>query len=59
MSGNIICPSGMPVSWTSKKQSGVSLLTMEADIVATSEQARVLLGIMEMLNSSVSRERCR
>ena len=40
----------MPVSWTSKKQGGVSLSTMDAEFVAVSNQARELLGIREMLN---------
>ena len=40
----------MSVSWTSKKQGGVSLSTMKAEFVAASEQARELLGIREMLN---------
>uniref|UniRef100_A0AAV1T9G7 Uncharacterized protein n=1 Tax=Peronospora matthiolae TaxID=2874970 RepID=A0AAV1T9G7_9STRA len=48
--GSIIRLNGMPVSWTSKKQGGVSLSTMEAEFVAASEQARELLGFREMLN---------
>ncbi|CAI5708159.1 unnamed protein product [Peronospora effusa] len=45
----IIRLNGMPVSWTVKKQGGVSLSTMEAEFVAASEQARKLLGIREIL----------
>ena len=50
LTGGIIRMNGMPVSWTSKKQGGVSLSTMEAEFVAASKQARELLGIREMLN---------
>uniref|UniRef100_A0AAV1TDT7 Polyprotein n=1 Tax=Peronospora matthiolae TaxID=2874970 RepID=A0AAV1TDT7_9STRA len=50
LTGGIIRLNGMPVGWTSKKQGGVSLSTVEAEFVAASEQARELLGIREMLN---------
>ena len=39
----------MPVSWSARKQGGVSLSTMEAEFVADSESARELLGICEMV----------
>lgn len=41
----IVLLNGMAVSWTSKKQGGVSLLTMEAEFVAASEVARKLIGL--------------
>uniref|UniRef100_A0AAV1VBP2 Polyprotein n=1 Tax=Peronospora matthiolae TaxID=2874970 RepID=A0AAV1VBP2_9STRA len=50
LTGGIIRLNGMPVSWTSKKQGGVSLSTMEMEFVAASEQARELLVTREMLN---------
>ena len=37
------------MSWTAKKQGGVSLSTTKAEFVAASEQTRELLGIREML----------
>uniref|UniRef100_A0AAV1TE09 Polyprotein n=1 Tax=Peronospora matthiolae TaxID=2874970 RepID=A0AAV1TE09_9STRA len=39
----------MAISWSAKKQGGVSLSTMEAEFVAASEIARELLGVREML----------
>ena len=50
LTGGIIRLNGTSVSWTSKKQGGVSLSTMKAEFVAASEQARELLGIREKLN---------
>ena len=41
---------GMAVSWGACKQGGVSLSTMEAEFVATSEMERELLGLREMLS---------
>ena len=49
LTGGVILLNGMAVSWTAKKQGGVSLSTMEAEFVAASEQTRELLGIREML----------
>uniref|UniRef100_A0AAV1UB90 Uncharacterized protein n=1 Tax=Peronospora matthiolae TaxID=2874970 RepID=A0AAV1UB90_9STRA len=49
LTGGVIFLNGMAVSWTAKKQGGVSLSTMEAEFVAASEQTRELLGIREML----------
>uniref|UniRef100_A0AAV1UBB5 Uncharacterized protein n=1 Tax=Peronospora matthiolae TaxID=2874970 RepID=A0AAV1UBB5_9STRA len=40
---------GMPVRYTAKQQGEVTLSTMEAEFVATLEQARELLGIKKML----------
>ena len=45
LTGNMVLFNGMPVSWSAKKQGGVSLSTMEAEFVAASESARELLGI--------------
>uniref|UniRef100_A0AAV1UV28 Uncharacterized protein n=1 Tax=Peronospora matthiolae TaxID=2874970 RepID=A0AAV1UV28_9STRA len=39
----------MAISWSAKKQGGVSLSTMEAEFVAASEIALELLGVREML----------
>lgn len=39
----------MAVSWFSKKQGSVSLSTMEADLVASSEVARKLIWLHKML----------
>ena len=49
LTGGIVRLNGMPVSWTAKKQGGVALSTMEAELVAASEQVRELLGIREMM----------
>ncbi|CAI5725764.1 unnamed protein product [Peronospora destructor] len=50
LTGGIILLNGMAVGWSTKKQGGVSLSTMEAEFVAASEVARELLGVREMLN---------
>uniref|UniRef100_A0AAV1TS26 Uncharacterized protein n=1 Tax=Peronospora matthiolae TaxID=2874970 RepID=A0AAV1TS26_9STRA len=39
----------MAVSWTAKKQGGVSLSTIKAEFVAASEVARELIGLHQML----------
>ena len=49
LTGGVVMLNGMPVSWTAKKQGGVSLSTMEAEFMAASEQARELMGIEQML----------
>ncbi|GAB9476013.1 unnamed protein product, partial [Globisporangium polare] len=49
LTDGVVLMNGMPVSWICKKQGGVSLSTMEAEFVATSEAGRELLGIREML----------
>nr|CCA16586.1 PREDICTED: copia proteinlike putative [Albugo laibachii Nc14] len=40
---------GMLVSWICKKKGGVSLSTMEAELVVASDAARELLGVRELL----------
>ena len=40
---------GMAVSWTAKKQGGVSLSTIKAEFVAASEVAHELMGVHQML----------
>ena len=40
---------GMAVSWTTKKQGGVSLSSMEAKFVAASEVARELIDLHQMI----------
>uniref|UniRef100_A0AAV1UPI6 Polyprotein n=1 Tax=Peronospora matthiolae TaxID=2874970 RepID=A0AAV1UPI6_9STRA len=49
LTGGIILLNGMAISWSAKKQGGVSLSTMEAEFVAASEIAREMLGVREML----------
>uniref|UniRef100_A0AAV1TUP3 Polyprotein n=1 Tax=Peronospora matthiolae TaxID=2874970 RepID=A0AAV1TUP3_9STRA len=49
MTGGIILLNGMAISWSARKQGGVSLSTMEAEFVAASEIARELLGVREIL----------
>ena len=50
LTGGVIRLNGMSISWTVKKQGGVSISTMEAELVAAYEQARELIGIREMLS---------
>ncbi|CAI5734969.1 unnamed protein product [Hyaloperonospora brassicae] len=49
LTGSVVLVKVMAISWASRKQGGVTLLTMEAEFVAASETARELLGIREML----------
>ena len=49
LTGGVVLLNGMAVSWTAKKQGGVSLSTMEAEFVAASEIARELIGLRQML----------
>ncbi|CAK9816458.1 Retrovirus-related Pol polyprotein from transposon TNT 1-94 [Anthophora quadrimaculata] len=49
-SGNVIVLAGGPVSWKSKKQSSVSLSTMEAEYVALSEISREIVYMNRLLN---------
>ena len=41
---------GAVVSWTCKKQTGVSLSTMEAEFIAASQAGRELLGLKELFS---------
>ncbi|GMF60978.1 unnamed protein product [Phytophthora fragariaefolia] len=49
VTGGLVTMDGMPVSWTCKKQGGVSLSTMEAEYTAASVMATELLGVLELL----------
>ncbi len=49
ISGGVTFLNGMPISWHLKKQSMVSLSTMEAEYVACSEVAGELVGIREIV----------
>ena len=49
LTGGVVLLNGMAVSWTATRQGGVSLLTIEAEFVATSEVARELMGLRQML----------
>ena len=49
LTGGVVLLNGMEVSWTATRQGGVSLLTIEAEFVATSEVARELMGLRQML----------
>jgi hypothetical protein len=58
ISGGVTFLNGMPISWHVKKQSMVSLSTMEVEYVACSEVAKELLGIREIANE-IGLEVCR
>uniref|UniRef100_A0AAV1UMW7 Uncharacterized protein n=1 Tax=Peronospora matthiolae TaxID=2874970 RepID=A0AAV1UMW7_9STRA len=49
LTGGVVLLNGMAVSWTAKKQGGVSLSTTEAEFVAASEVARELICLHQML----------
>ncbi|KAE9098045.1 hypothetical protein PF006_g23440 [Phytophthora fragariae] len=49
VTGGLLTVDGMPVSWVCKKQTGVSLSTMEAEHTAASVMATELLGVRELL----------
>ncbi|GMF44997.1 unnamed protein product [Phytophthora fragariaefolia] len=49
VTGGLVTMDGMPVSWTCKKQGGVSLSTMEAEYTAASVMAAELLGVRGLL----------
>ncbi|GMF18948.1 unnamed protein product [Phytophthora fragariaefolia] len=49
VTGGLVTVDGKPVSWTCRKQGGVSLSTMEAEYTAASVMATVLLGVRELL----------
>lgn len=49
VTGSWITLNGMPAIWMTKKQSGVSLSTAEAEYVATSVVASQMLGLCEFL----------
>ena len=55
LTGGVVLLNGMAVSWTAKKQGGVSLSTMEAEFVAASEVARKLIGLHQMLGEGAWR----
>jgi hypothetical protein len=49
VSGFVLTIDGAVVSWACKKQTGVSLSTMEAEFIAASHAGRELLGLRELL----------
>ncbi|CAI5703653.1 unnamed protein product [Peronospora effusa] len=49
VSGCVLNLDGAVVMWTCKKQSGVSLSTMEAELISASQAGRELLGLRELL----------
>ncbi|GMG14877.1 unnamed protein product [Phytophthora fragariaefolia] len=49
VTGGLVTVDGMPVSWTCRKQGGVSLSTMEAEYTAASVMAAELLSVRELL----------
>ncbi|GMF42843.1 unnamed protein product [Phytophthora fragariaefolia] len=49
VTGHLLTVDGMPVSWICKKQTGVSLSTMEAEYTAASVMSTELLGVRELL----------
>uniref|UniRef100_A0AAV1TPW1 Uncharacterized protein n=1 Tax=Peronospora matthiolae TaxID=2874970 RepID=A0AAV1TPW1_9STRA len=50
MTGGMLLLNGMAVIWGALKQGGVSLSTIEAEFVASSEVAREMLGLRGMLS---------
>ena len=48
VSGSVIMMERAVVSWSCKKQTGVSLSTMEAEFIAASQAERELLGLKEL-----------
>ena len=51
VSGGVLMVGGMIVGWLCKKQKCVALSTMEADLVAASQTAAELVGILELLEA--------
>ena len=49
LTGGVVYLNGMAVSWTAKKQGGVSLSTIKAEFVAASEVAHELMDFHQML----------
>ena len=49
VSGCVLIIYGAVVMWTCKKQSGVSMSTMEAEFISASQAGRELLGLKELL----------
>ncbi|GMF39429.1 unnamed protein product [Phytophthora fragariaefolia] len=49
VTGWLLIVDGVPVSWTCRKQTGVSLSTMEAEYPAALVMATELLGMRELL----------
>ena len=45
----MILVAGMPVNWVCKKQTGVSLSTLEAEYIAGSEIVKEILGVQQLL----------
>ena len=49
VTGGLITLNGIPISWTCKKQGGVSLSTMEAEYTAASIVGKEMLGVKELI----------
>ena len=50
VSGGVVTVDGAVVQWVCKKQTGVSLLTMEAEFTSASHIGRKMLGLRELVN---------
>ena len=48
VSGCVLTMDGAVVSWACKKKTGVSMRTIEADFIASSQAGRGLLGLKEV-----------
>jgi len=49
VTGGLVQVDGMPVHWVCKKQTGVSLSTLEAEYIAGSELVKEILGLQQLL----------
>ena len=49
VTGGLITLNGIPISWTCKKQGGVSLSTMEAEYTAASIFGKEMLGMKDLI----------
>ncbi|KAG3083218.1 hypothetical protein PC121_g5800 [Phytophthora cactorum] len=49
ITGGLVTVDGMSISWTCKKQGGVSLSTMKAECAAASVMTREILGVRELV----------
>ena len=49
LTGGVVLLNGMEVAWSAKVQCGLLLSNMEAEFVAASEVARVIIGLRQVL----------
>ena len=54
VSGAVILVNDVPVHWACKKQTAVALSTMEAELVASAQAIRKVLGLQEQLQELLS-----